>query len=1745
MDKEYIDSVLAKQDEEKNNRVAYIQSVIDRTNSASGTTATNTSGQIPYLKPTNNAVKPIPVLKPNMADGSPMIGNTQNSNAIPMLKPTHEIENKPNSKSGVGSNYIGNRFLGQQELIDRGKMLNDGNKPDSAVKLYGVPEREASGVSEAKDFSKFTDDELAKAYEKIGNYNVIERLFDKDKDALYAVKQQLSPTYNNSLRENVYNDLVDNGYYEKFLEAYIPKTSALTGLTAASLGDDMFIDSDTRDLRNWLSVKTGYSEEELKNLANSIFRSNVLNKTAEVSNEHRALSSALSIPIKFAGNLQGTAYGLKSSLTGEPIESDNLAFLLQDMAGTTTQTVEDTIDNPIGKFAYSTGMSIGNSLFSRLAGAGTGILSSMSAYSETIQDGAERGLTPNQMQTTALAAAAFEYAFEKISWGRLEKIARGEISTTLAKQIASQMATEGLEEVGTDVANTIVDNLVNGDAAELVQMKEIYINSGMSEAEAQAAVMKDYAKQLGLSFAGGAVSGGVMGGGASAIGRVAGNNIQNNSVQNQQNILNDSNTGINAGQATNIKSPYTGDVPVQDTLNNARVDIPQDAYNNAVTNMNTAEIDSTMTGRNVKKILTKVYENIFPDNSTAIQISVNGLQFDGKNYIVTVNKGAVGKIMSDSHLSAEKICVLDNIDDIISNSNYVGSGNYISHGKNEKVVTRYDYFETQANINNQSYIVAFDVEVVPGKNNYRTHKVINEINLTRATDAGTSMSASVVHSPSGETGPVPAAQSGASSLSNNSIPNSANNVNASRPKVMAEDTGIGGSSIQQSENYTLESYPSRTATNTFRNSNMFKTVEQNLEMLNGEIAELKMNVDKKTEVQSIKEAADNLSRDYEGTVRKLENSDAFNGVNTDEAMMALENRLNEAKHTGDYGEVKKWMRMIADKAHSAGQALQAFAKYSRTSEGTLVKGENYLKGKVDKYVKENPKGVENAERTAADLWNELQSAQKNADFFTPFAKPGTGAISAEKIQSLVENALKKIERRPEKTDIDYLAEQLHKGIDEARLNEEILTYTATGVFGLTDADIEQVINLFDEAEKYGEFSKQRYDLEQQAINIIAKRITKADFMDKWNAWRYLSMLGNPKTHLRNKIGNTVFGMVTGVKNNVAALIESGVDKVSKNGIDRTKAILNPKSEADRSLISASKKDATDGVYTLLIDGGNKYNMANDIERNKTIYNTKFLEKIRQFNDDMLNKEDFTGLRNKYATSLAGYLKANHADTSIFTSKAEADVKLLNDARAYAIEQAKIATFHEYNSLASAINQFSQNMKNKGGAIGTGTHVLMEGILPFKKTPANIAKQGIKYSPVSLVTGVYQMYKSVRTGKYTASQAIDTFTQGLTGTAIMAVGAALYSLGLLNGGPDDEDKKAGFDKLTGRQNYALTFGNSTYTIDWLAPFALPLFAGVELMKQYDETGDVSVSDALTSLSEPMFEMSMLQGINDTLENVRYGEEGKAFKTIAINAATNYASQAVPTLFGQVARAVDDTRRSTYTGQRGVKNQLGRALNTAENKIPVLSMTNQPYVDAWGNTQENIGGSFLGRLAYNMLSPGYYSQQDTSTVNTEIEKIYGETGDTSVLPSTARNTITFDGQSIKLSPKEYTQYAQEKGQLQYELVDMLFASSSYDSMSDDVVIELLTNFYKAAGNIAQNNLGYTTKDQKIYTIYKDLGSEGILDYYLYKLDADTDGNGYLKQQEVISYLDNLPLPLLNGEKAKWFDIYCPDAKANPYR
>ena len=260
-----------------------------------------------------------------------------------------------------------------------------------------------------------------------------------------------------------------------------------------------------------------------------------------------------------------------------------------------------------------------------------------------------------------------------------------------------------------------------------------------------------------------------------------------------------------------------------------------------------------------------------------------------------------------------------------------------------------------------------------------------------------------------------------------------------------------------------------------------------------------------------------------------------------------------------------------------------------------------------------------------------------------------------------------------------------------------------------------------------------------------------------------------------------------------------------------------------------------------------------------IFPFKTLEKARKFNFNALEAEDRIFLKRYYVSALAGYMTANQIDPNAFVSQ-----QILERARNYAIQEAQKATYRDASKVAGML----QHLSKTNSALG----LLVEGVLPFKKTPVNILKRGVEYSPAGLLYSLTMGGKKVKTGKITAAEYIDSIASGLSGTVLFALGALLQSLGILRGGEDDDKKKEQFDRNMGYQPYSLQIGDISYTIDWLAPSSLPLFVGARVFETLtEEQEDYSVSsfaEDLQMIAEPVLSLSMLSGLNDTLSSVSY-------------------------------------------------------------------------------------------------------------------------------------------------------------------------------------------------------------------------------------------------------------------------------------
>ena len=585
------------------------------------------------------------------------------------------------------------------------------------------------------------------------------------------------------------------------------------------------------------------------------------------------------------------------------------------------------------------------------------------------------------------------------------------------------------------------------------------------------------------------------------------------------------------------------------------------------------------------------------------------------------------------------------------------------------------------------------------------------------------------------------------------------------------------------------------------------------------------------------------------------------------------------------------------------------------------------------------------------------------------------------------------------------------------------------------------------------------------------------FVDKWNAWRYLAMLGNARTHIRNIVGNAGFAPVVAVKNAIATGIEAGVNKVSGGKLSRSKAFVSGK--GGKTLFNAAAADF-DKIQDVAMGGGKYSEFANAnkaIEEGRVIFQSKVpglkqvskgLEKARRFNSAALETEDMWFSKPHYAYAMAQYCKANG-----ITAEMIAEGKGIEKARKYAIKEAQKATYRDTNAFSQFVSEIGRRRGSKTGVekIATG---IIEGILPFRKTPANILMRGVEYSPLGLANGIKQALWDVRTGKKTGAEAIDSISAGLTGTGLLGLGVYLASQALLRGHGGDDDDKREFEDLQGHQTYSLELPDGTsITLDWLAPECLPLFIGVNLWEETNGGKEsLTLSELLTAISnvsEPLLEMSCLQSLNAIFDVVGYAKsDGIAALPKAIaSASTSYLTQALPTLLGQAERTVEGKRYTTYTNKNNkyLTPDMQYAVGKASARIPGWDYNQIPYIDAWGRTE--LTGKPGERAFNNFLNPAYTSKIDESPMEKELMRLYNATGE-AVFPSRASKNLTVNGEAVTLGADDYVKYAQQKGQGAYKRLTALTRDSEYKKLTNEEKMRCVKDLYTLTDQIAKSKV-----------------------------------------------------------------------------
>lgn len=624
------------------------------------------------------------------------------------------------------------------------------------------------------------------------------------------------------------------------------------------------------------------------------------------------------------------------------------------------------------------------------------------------------------------------------------------------------------------------------------------------------------------------------------------------------------------------------------------------------------------------------------------------------------------------------------------------------------------------------------------------------------------------------------------------------------------------------------------------------------------------------------------------------------------------------------------------------------------------------------------------------------------------------------------------------------------------------------------------------------------------------------------SWMRISMLFNPKTQVRNVAGNAIIAPINYIGDVFASRMDKKIAK--KTGV-RTTGNMNIKAilEGMKKGAYQATNDYKKGINTKDMDG-NRF----EISSRKSFSDKNLIGKSLNRTESLLNYVMDAGDRvfseASFENSLQNQMILNHTT--------EVTQEMIDIAH----EEALSRTWNDNNKYTKFVLGVRSGLNN----IKLGGYGLGDVLIPFAKTPANLTKAIVDYSPVGLVNSLTKykaMNNAIETGQFTAKMQHDfvqTLGKATAGTMLYVLGMALAKAGITSGESDDDKDTRDFIKNTlGINSYSIKIGNKSFTYDWAQPIAAPLsiMANIENSKRNKEQALLEgIVNSLDTAGSILLEQSFLSSINDVLSDNAGVVSG------IINEVLELPSRAIPTFSKQIVDLTDTTQRQTYEYDK----PLQTATNKIKAKLPGLSKTLSPSVDTMGREILRYGGK--NNIFNVFLNPANVNTENISESASEIYRVYKLTGDQTIMPRVTPYYINQKGEKTILSTKERTEYAKVSGKIIEDNIKLLLKNSNYAKLEDEEKSQIIKNivdysYNKAREDVVGIEMSNTYNGVKTYTMAKGQ----ISDYYLAKkavsdvkdkYKGDTTAMKNARKQAIFNYINKLNIS--KAEKTILFGV-----------
>lgn len=466
------------------------------------------------------------------------------------------------------------------------------------------------------------------------------------------------------------------------------------------------------------------------------------------------------------------------------------------------------------------------------------------------------------------------------------------------------------------------------------------------------------------------------------------------------------------------------------------------------------------------------------------------------------------------------------------------------------------------------------------------------------------------------------------------------------------------------------------------------------------------------------------------------------------------------------------------------------------------------------------------------------------------------------------------------------------------------------------------------------------------VTEFYRKFVKATGWEKLTEWRYISMLSSPNTHEINAFTNLL----------QATVVDPGT-KLFSGIVDSIGSRLTGKARQHYvSEVPAYYR----GMFNSWGDAAKAFGRVMKQEAFVERPDIAFMP-----TNDWKTKPMMPILRALEASdAFFRTLIAGGEKEAIALSALKRGVKLSKDEiEKEALTRAKYFVFRETGQEA-AIKQ-GANKWNPLNMIDKATESLsstgrdyppLRWIVPFIRTPMNILKQGIEYSPLGFST----IAGSKNVTEQTAKAVMGSTITMLSAMAAF-MGDSTWSA------PTSASAKEKFF-ASGRQPFSLKVGDRWVSFQRLGPLAYPiaLAAAVKYYAQQDpkrftNSGGKKAVLVLQSYLQFFSQQSYVDSLGNLIDGIR-GDTNSWEKLVA-----NLPRQVIPlnSLQSWVARIIDPIYRHPGVNSTGFLEKLGEQLAST---TPGFSQNIEPYTDPIGRPSERQSPLF------NALSPMRVTKED---------------------------------------------------------------------------------------------------------------------------------------------------------------------------